>query len=164
MPSASCVPWLVRISRNGEPALAEETMRRAVDANPKDPNARLDLAQLLMQLGKPEQAKPVIDELVKREPNNVTSLEAQFQIAAAMKDIPAAKAAADAIVSTDPKLPLGYFYQGAVAETEKKLGRRLALLHRGALSMQPDSVQPLQGVTRALVGLNRTPEALKRLG
>lgn len=39
---------------NGEPALAEETMRRAVEANPKDRNSRLDLAQLLIQLNKPE--------------------------------------------------------------------------------------------------------------
>jgi tetratricopeptide (TPR) repeat protein len=38
---------------NGEPAIAEETMRHAVEANPKDAVLRLDFAQLLIQLGKP---------------------------------------------------------------------------------------------------------------
>jgi tetratricopeptide (TPR) repeat protein len=147
---------------NGEPALAEETMRRAVDANPKDPSVRLDLAQLLVQLGKPEQAKPVIDELVKQEPNNVAALEAQFRVAAATKDTPAAKAAADAMVATQPKAALGYFYQGAVAETEKKLDDALRF-YSVALDMQPDATEPLQGVTRVLVESNRAPEALKRL-
>jgi len=43
---------------NGEPALAEETMRRALDANPKDPSVREDLAELLVNLGKPCKPSP----------------------------------------------------------------------------------------------------------
>src|SRR6202012_737205 len=105
---------------NGEPALAEETMRRAVDANPTNAVARMDLARLLIDLHKPEQAKPVVDELVKQQPTNLDALAAQFQIAAANKDMVSAKAAADALVATNPKLALGYFYQGAVAEKEQK--------------------------------------------
>ena len=89
---------------NGEPALAEETMRRAVDANPKDAGARLDLAKLLSQLGKPEQAKPIIDELVKQQPDNMEALETQFKVAAATGDKSEAQAAADAMVATHPKL------------------------------------------------------------
>jgi predicted Zn-dependent protease len=97
---------------NGEPALAEETMRRAVEANPQDSSASLDFAQLLTQLGKAEQAKPVIDELVKQQPNNVAALDTQFKIAIATKDLVAARASADALVAAQPKSGLGYFYQG----------------------------------------------------
>lgn len=147
---------------NGEPSLAEETMRRAVDANPKDLNAQLDLAQLLMQLGKPEQAKPVIDALVKQEPSNINALDAQFRIAAAAKDIPTAKAAANAIVSLQPKAGIGYYYQGAVAESERKLDEALRFYSQ-ALDVQPETEEPLQGMAQVLVQLNRTPEALKRL-
>ncbi len=147
---------------NGEPALAEETMRRAVDANPKDAGARLDLAQLLAQLGKPEQAKPVIDELVKQHPDNVTALETQFKVAAATKDNASAKSSADALVALQPKLALGYFYQGAVAESDKRPEDAVHLYSK-ALEVQPEAAEPLQALVRLLVASNRAPEALKRL-
>jgi tetratricopeptide (TPR) repeat protein len=147
---------------NGEPALAEETMRRAVDANPKDAGARLDLAQLLAQLGKPEQAKPVIDELVKQHPDNVTALETQFKVAAATKDNASAKSSADALVALQPKLALGYFYQGAVAESDKRPEDAMHLYSK-ALEVQPEAAEPLQALVRLLVASNRAPEALKRL-
>ena len=147
---------------NGEPALAEETMRRAIEANPQDTAARLDFAQLLAQLGKPEQAKPVIDELVKQQPNNVPALDTQFKIAAATKDWAGAKATADALVAAQPKSGLGYFYQGQVAEADKRPSDALRS-YLTAFDMQPDNVEPLAGVTRVLVELKRTPEAIQRL-
>ncbi|MGO9935096.1 MAG: tetratricopeptide repeat protein [Steroidobacteraceae bacterium] len=147
---------------NGEPALAEETMRRAVEAIPNDSGARLDLAQLLIQLGKPEQAKPVVDELVKQQPNNIDALVAQFKIAAANKDLVSARAAADAIVATNPKLGVGYYCQGATAETDKHFDDAIRLYSK-ALEIQPEAAEPLQNLVRVLVGQNRVPEALKRL-
>jgi tetratricopeptide (TPR) repeat protein len=147
---------------NGEPALAEETMRRAVDSNPADGGARLDLAQLLIQLGKPEQAKPVIDELVKQQPSNIEALSTQFKIAVANKDMASAKAAADAIVATNPKISLGYFYQGAVAEADKHADEAMRLYFQ-ALDIQPGAAEPLQNLTRLLVIQNRAAEALKDL-
>jgi tetratricopeptide (TPR) repeat protein len=147
---------------NGEPALAEEIMRRAVDAGPTDVSARLDLAQLLIQLGKPEQAKPVVDGLVKQEPTNVAALDAQFKVAAATKDMGLAKSAADAIVAAQPRAGLGYFYQGAVDETDRRLEDAVRLYSK-ALELQPDAAEPLEAIARALVTLNRTSEALKRL-
>ncbi len=147
---------------NGEPALAEETMRRAVDANPGDATLRLDLAQLLAELGKPEQAKPVIDELVKLQPNNVQALGTQFKIAMATRDLVAAKSAADALVATQPKSGIGYYYQGIVADAEKRSDDALRLFD-ASLKIDPQATEPLQAATRDLVALNRAPEALKRL-
>ena len=147
---------------NGEPALAEETMRRAVEANPQDSSASLDFAQLLTQLGKAEQAKPVIDELVKQQPNNVAALDTQFKIAIATKDLVAARASADALVAAQPKSGLGYFYQGEAAEADKRLSDALRSYSMG-FDAQPELAEPLEGLTRVLVELKRTPEALKRL-
>jgi len=147
---------------NGEPALAEETMRRAVDVNPNDPLARLDLAQLLTQLGKADRAKPIIELLVKQEPANIQALDAEFRIAVAAKDFVLAKSAADALVASDPKHGLGYFYQGELAESDKHYDEALGLYDK-SLALQPESAEPLEGVTRALVNLKRVPDALKRL-
>jgi tetratricopeptide (TPR) repeat protein len=147
---------------NGEAALAEETMRRAVEANPQDSSARLDFAQLLTQLGKAEQAKPVIDELVKQQPGNAAALDAQFKVAIATRDLVAAKSAADALAAAQPKSSLGYFYQGEVAEADKRLGDAVRYYSMG-LDAQPDGAEPLEALTRVLVALKRTPEALKRL-
>jgi tetratricopeptide (TPR) repeat protein len=147
---------------NGEPALAEETIRRAVETNPKDPGARLDLAQLLSQLGKPDQAKPVIEELVKQQPNDLQALDAQFKIALETKDLATAESAADAIVATQPKSGVGYYYQGKVAQAQNRLQDALRL-YSTAVDLQPDAQEPLQAATQLLVELKRTPEALKRL-
>jgi tetratricopeptide (TPR) repeat protein len=147
---------------NGEPALAEETMRRALEANPKDPNVQVDLAELLTKLGKPEQAKPIIDELVRQQPNNYAALDIQFKVDVADKDIGGAKVTAEEMVTMQPKQSLGYFYQGTVAETDKRLDDA-AQLYSKALDLAPDAQEPLQGLTRVLVGEKRVPEALKRL-
>jgi tetratricopeptide (TPR) repeat protein len=147
---------------NGEPALAEETMRRALEANPRNPNVRVDLAELLTKLGKPEQAKPIIDELITQQPNNYAALDILFKVDTANKDLAGAKAAAAEMVALRPKESLGYYYQGSIAESEKRLDDATQLYTK-ALELAPEAQEPLQGLARALVGLKRTPEALKRL-
>jgi tetratricopeptide (TPR) repeat protein len=147
---------------NGESAIAEETMRRALEAAPKDAGVRLDLAQLLAQLGKGDQAKAIVAELVKEQPNNLQALDSLFRVSEATKDFDTAKMAADAIVATEPKSPVGYVYQGVVAEEAKRDEDALRLYTRAA-DMQPDALEPLQGEIRMLVSLKRVPEALKRL-
>ncbi len=147
---------------NGEPALAEETMRRAFDANPKDPSVREDLAELLVNLGKPLQAKPIIEELLKQQPDNFAALNIQFKVDAANNDLTGAKQSAEEMASLRPKEALGYYNQAAVAETEKRLEDAVRLYSK-ALELAPDSLESLQGITRALVGLNRGADAVKRL-
>ena len=146
---------------NDEPALAEETMRRAVDASPTDAGARLDLVKLLIDLGKPEQARPVVDELVRQQPTNLEALSAQFQIAMAGKDLPKAKAAADAIVATNPKLGLGYYDQASLAEAAHDPDAAIRLY--SASLEQEVSTNSLESITRVLADQKRVPEALKRL-
>ena len=100
--------------------LAEETLRNAVQANPRDLLARLDLAQLLLQQGKPAQALPVVEQLVKDEPNNVAALEALYRVQAGAKNLDAALATANAIQALQPKLPLGYYLAGLVQQGQRK--------------------------------------------
>jgi tetratricopeptide (TPR) repeat protein len=147
---------------NGEPAIAEETMRRALEANPKDATLRLDLAQLLAQLNKPAQSKAILADLVKEQPNNIQALDSLFRVSATMKDYDTAKSAAEGLVAAQPKAPVGYMYEGILAEEAKHNDEALRLYGQAA-ALQPDALEPLQAEIRLLVALKRVPEALKRL-
>lgn len=147
---------------NGQTALAEETMRRAVDADPKDAGARLDLANLLVELGKAEQAKPVIDELAKQHPDDTSALSAQFSVDIAARNLTDAKAAADVLVAAHPKAALGYYEQGKVAEAQGR-SEDAQRLYSTALDLEPDSSQALEALVASLVADKRVPQALQRL-
>ncbi len=146
---------------NGEPALAEETMRHAVEANPKDAALRLDFVKLLIQLGKIEQAKPVLAELIKEQPDNMSALDVQFRLSMRTKDLATAKSAAESIVATRPKDASGYFYEGMVAEQEKRTDDAVRL-YAAAVDAQPDALEPVQAEMRLLVASGRAAEAIKR--
>lgn len=147
---------------NGEPAIAEETLRHAVDANPKNTTLQLDFAQLLVNIGKAEQAKPILAELVKEHPDNTGALDTQFRVAMITKDYLTATSAAAAITSIDPKTALGPLYQGMVAEAQKRTDEALQR-YSAAVALQPDAPEPLQAEVRLLVATKRGGEAIKRL-
>ena len=147
---------------NGEAAIAEETMQRAVEANPKDGSLRLDYAQLLAQLGKSEQAKAVLTDLAKDQPNNGPALETLFRVSASLKDFSTAKSAADSIVATQPKAALGYLFEGMLAE-ESNHNEEAVRLYAQAVDAQPDAMEPVQSLVGLLAKMKRVPEALKRL-
>lgn len=148
--------------RNGEPALAEETLRRAVDANPSEPGARSDLARMLIASGHPEQAGPILQQLVKEHPNDVPALEQLFRASGAAKDIVTARAAANGILATDAKSPLGHFFLGLLAADAGDVNEAMREYDL-ALQVQPDAAEPLQYMTRLLVTHKRVPDALRRL-
>jgi len=147
---------------NGEPAVAEETMRHAAEANPNDLALQLDFAELLIQLGKHDQAKSIIADIVKKKPDDADALNAQFRLAVATHDLPTARSAADAVVALRPKAAIGYMYQGMVAESESHVEDALHL-YGTAADLEPDTAEPLEAVVRILAGTNRLPQAMKRL-
>jgi tetratricopeptide (TPR) repeat protein len=146
---------------NGEPAVAEETLRHAVEANPKDFALRLDFAELLVRLNKPEQAKPILKEFLSQQPGNVPALDAQFRVSLATNDLAAAKAAAENIVAARPKAAIGYFYEGMTAEADKRPDDALRL-YAAAVDAEPTAMEPLQAQMRLLLAAKRVDEAFKR--
>jgi len=160
------IPVLRTLARahlaNHEPAIAEETIRRAVDANPTDLDVRLDLALMLAQMGKPEQAKPLLVDLVKLQPGNIPALTALFKVSAALNDTNTARQAADALVATQPKAAIGYMYEGLLAQNDKKPEEALRFFER-ATSAQPDALEPIEAQVRLLVEMKRIPDALRHL-
>jgi Flp pilus assembly protein TadD len=84
--------WLAHIA-NHEPALAEETLQRAVALTPADPDVRVELTQLLVQTGKSEQALPLIEQTVRDNPTHVQAREMLMRLYLARADYPAARVA-----------------------------------------------------------------------
>ncbi|HUO20771.1 MAG TPA: tetratricopeptide repeat protein [Steroidobacteraceae bacterium] len=147
---------------NGEPDLAAEILRRGVEANPKDPGVRLDLAQLMAETDGAVQAKPLIDQLAREQPRNPQVLDTQFKIAIATADMATARSAADALVALQPNSSTGYVYQGMLAEAGER-PEEAAKLYAAALEREPDAAEPLHRLARVLVELKRLPEAVATL-
>jgi tetratricopeptide (TPR) repeat protein len=147
---------------NGEPAIAEETLRDAAEANPKDPALQLEFARLLIELGKAGQAQPLLAKLLRGYPQNVDALDAQFRVSMLTKDYGMAKADADALVGLLPKSAVAYIYQGQLAEAERRNDDAVRA-YAQAVAAQPDAFEPLQDEMRLLVAAKRLDEAMKRL-
>ena len=147
---------------NGEPRVAEDVLRQAVELNPGDTALEGDLAELLARLGKSDEANTLIANAVEQVPGNLQARDTQFRVAMRTRDLHRAKAAAEAIAAKEPKLAVGYMYQGLVAEMEKRYEDALHL-YTVAAGLRPDAVEPFEAVVRVLSESNRLPEALRRL-
>jgi tetratricopeptide (TPR) repeat protein len=148
--------------QNGEPALAEEVLRRAVAANPGDGPAALDLVALLSRTGRLTEARALAEDLVKRDPGNPNYLLAAFRAQAALKDYGAARDTAAAASAAHPDAPLGSYLSGLIAEAQGHTAEALKDYSR-ALELGPNAVEPLDALVRLLVDTHQAAVAHERL-
>lgn len=148
--------------QNNEMAIAEETLRSAAEANPTDRQVRLELAQLLAQSGRAEQARPMLQQLASEVPDDLPVLESLFRTQMALKDAAAARATAQTIERIRPELPLGPYLLGAVEEGERKFDAAAQAYER-ALAIQPEAAEPLAARIRIDIARKEPAQALARL-
>ncbi|MBC7982530.1 MAG: tetratricopeptide repeat protein [Candidatus Obscuribacterales bacterium] len=148
--------------QNKETSLAEETLRAAVQINPKDPQVRLDLAQLLAQNNKAPQAKVMLEELSAEAPTNVGILENLFRLQFGERDFKSAAKTATHIQEVQPDRAAGYYLAGLVAEAEQKRDVAMTAYQR-ALDKQPQAAEPLTALVRMDIADKKTERALARL-
>jgi tetratricopeptide (TPR) repeat protein len=147
---------------NGEPALAEEALRRALDVAADDPDSRLDLAKFLVQTNRASEGKAMLRTLAREYPANVPIQDALFKASVATDDVYTAKQAVLAILATQPDSPLGHLYAGMTAEVQRDPSAAIDH-YRRAYAATPAAVEPLQALTRLLVATGRIDDALKVL-
>jgi tetratricopeptide (TPR) repeat protein len=147
-------------ARNGEPDLAEDTLRTAVQLTPGDTNARLQLAQILLSDHKEDQAGRLLEQLAQESTSNVTIAEALFRAELQQKQIDKARTTAAAIEKMQPKLALGYYLAALADESGNKLDIA-EREYRQALALDPDAAEPASGLMRLYMRRNQPKEALQ---
>jgi len=150
--------------QNKEITLAEETLRSALQANPGDIPTRKDLAQLLLQEGKADQAKSMLDQLasVQGVNSDLEIIDAQFKAQLMSKDYAAAQQTAEKLQGLRPNAAVGWYYAGLAAEGQKSIDvARKA--YETALEKQSDVAEPLAALVRLDVADKQSQRALARI-
>lgn len=162
----TAVPVMRALARahvqKNESALAEEVLRSASEVNPQDAATRLDLAMLLLQTNRIDQAKPLLEKLAVEAPDNIQALEALFRVEAAQKDFKAARNTAECIQRARPDIAMGFYLAGMLDEAESKPEAAVTAYER-AMQLQPDGAEPLTALVRMELARSRVPQALGRL-
>jgi tetratricopeptide (TPR) repeat protein len=147
---------------NKDEALAEETLRASMRANPDDVQTRLALSQLLIKAGRASEAQSVVDQLVTDQPGEIAAVEAAMRVQVGRRDLVGARRSAENIKRLRPDLPLGYYLAGLVDEAEgKTVAAREGFEH--ALSIAPESFEPLAAAARVDLALGQSDRALARI-
>jgi tetratricopeptide (TPR) repeat protein len=144
---------------NGEPALAEETLRAAVQMAPTDTSIRLELAQLLTNTKRADGAVAILEPAVRDAPTDPTLRAGLIQAYLAKKDFAAARGAAEDLKVLQPKSAVGYYYAGLAAEADNRPQDDEKELEQ-ALQLQPDAFDVLSELAKLRMSRGRIDQAI----
>lgn len=150
--------------QNDDVALAEDTLRSAVQLDPGDTAARLELADLLLRQDKAEQALPLLEplaEALEADPD-INVLDNLFKAQLLTGAYAAALQTAEQMQQLEPAAGRGWYYAALAAE-----GRQDHEAARGlyaqALEKQPSLVEPLTALVRMDLAAEDRVAALDRV-
>jgi tetratricopeptide (TPR) repeat protein len=146
----------------GQPGLAEEAYRAAMQAAPGDLDVQIEFAQFLTQTDRAPQAATLLERAVSRLPQNAAAREGLVRAYLAKGDLPAARAAADQLKAHHPDIAAGFYWSGSIAAQQQRLADSQADLER-ALALQPGSVDALTLLSRVEVARGSAPAAIARV-
>jgi predicted Zn-dependent protease len=146
----------------GEPALAEEALRSALDATPGDVSVRIEFAQFLLLTDRPSQAVNLLEETLRNEPDDPRAREVLIRAYLAERDLSAARSAAEELKKRHPDSAEGYYLAGLIAHDENRPDDSEKNLAR-ALELRPASLDILTLLTRSNLERGRNAVAVARL-
>lgn len=147
---------------NGEPALAEESLRAAREAAPADVPTRLDFAQLLAQTGRAAQAVTLLEETVLKSPDNPMAREMLVKAYISNGDLAQAIKAAEDLKLVAPAAASGPYLLGLIARGQNRIDDAEREFQK-ALELQPDAPDVLMGWASVQVLKGRTAAAIERV-
>ncbi len=132
---------------NGDPALAEETLRTAVSLVPANVQLRLDLASLLLQTQHLDQALTLLEESARAVPKDPYVREALARAYLVKRDFTSAASTAEALKTLRPDSPAAFYLAGLAAQGQNRLEDAQKEFTR-ALNVQPQSSDALQALAQ----------------
>jgi len=146
----------------GETALAEETLRGTMDLFPSNFDSRIDLADLLTQTGRSDQAVTLVEGLVRSAPADVHIREVLTRAYLAKRDFKSARTAAEDIQRLAPESASGFYLAGLAARGDGRLDDSEHDLDQ-ALALQHGSVDILNARARLDIERGRASQAVARV-
>lgn len=144
---------------NGESGLAEEALRAAKDVAPTDPSAKIELARLMAQTQRSDQAIALLTEATRDAPKDTQVREELIRAYLAKRDFAAARAAAAELTNLNPDSAAGPYLAGLVAQSDKNLDEAQKDFER-ALQIQPHALEVLSALAHLEVTRGHADQAL----
>jgi Flp pilus assembly protein TadD len=147
---------------NGQASLAEQELRGAKDLAPDDADVRMNLAVLLAQTQRTDQAVSLLEETVQKLPTNAVVRMALIRTYLQARNFSAARTAAEDLKTLRPKDASGY-YLAALAE--EGAGKPDAAEHEldRALELQPDTVDVMTELVHISAMRGKVAQVLPRV-
>ena len=144
---------------NGEPALAEQALRAALEFAPHDTTVRIELARLLVETRRGVQSVELLESTVHDDPADPAAREALVRAYLVKPDVPAARTAAEDLKSLRPKSPAGYYLAGLAAEAAQRPDEAQKNYEQ-ALEIEPRAIDTLTALVRLDLARNRASDAI----
>jgi tetratricopeptide (TPR) repeat protein len=146
----------------GDLALAEETLRAAMQVAPNDTGVIIELSQLLARTDRAAQGVTLLEETVKRLPDNTPVREALARAYLAAGNLKGARDSAEDLKRRLPQSAAGFYYAGLIAAQEKRWDESQTNLET-ALGLQPQRMDVLTSLVRLQVARGAHDAAIARV-
>jgi tetratricopeptide (TPR) repeat protein len=144
---------------NGELGLAEQTLHTAIDLVPADVTLRLDLAQVLLQNSRADQAVALLEEVVHSAPTDPQAREALIRAYLIKPDLEKARTAAEDLKTLQPNSAAGSYFAGLAAEGQHR-PNDAQKEYEHALSLQPGLFDVLSALARLDLARGQSTQAI----
>jgi len=148
--------------RADDPQAAEQTYRKALELNPRNARAHVDLAYILLNRGSADEGLTHINEALRLDPNNV---EARFNLGLAMvlrKKSQEAAAHFEKVIQLKPDYAEAHFNLGVLLADQGKLDEAVAHYAKAA-QLNPNDVKIPYNLGMAVARQGRLDDAVTYL-
>jgi tetratricopeptide (TPR) repeat protein len=148
--------------KKGEVGLARQSLEDAVKAQPQEITTNFELVQLLIKIGKLNEAEVVLQKMRKFAPREISVLRGLGSIYLKQKNWEELQKIANVIQSEYESEPIGFYYQGVVDQNKGQLEQSIDSFTR-SLELKPGAIDVLVALSKSYFGLKQIDIALERI-